>query len=115
MLSKLNRLKGKANFNKIFKRGEKFYSPYFVAYCLKISDTKEAAQAPRFGIVTSKKVGGAVVRNRARRALSALIYNHLSEFPSNNNYIFVVFDRMAQVGTEEITAVFEQLIPKLIR
>ena len=73
MLSKVNRLKGKINFDLIFKKGEKKYSPYFVVYrYLNPANTGLAAQ---IGIVTSKKVGGAVQRNRARRKISAALIN----------------------------------------
>lgn len=98
MLSKKNRLKGTANFEKIFKYGEKFFSPYFVAYRLKheieesesIEGLKLEPYTPRIGFIASKKVGGAVQRNRARRMLSEAIRLNIIEEAHPADYIFII-------------------------
>lgn len=99
MLSKKNRLKGTANFEKIFKYGEKFFSPYFVAYRLKheieesesIEGLKLEPYTPRIGFIASKKVGGAVQRNRARRMLSeAIRLNIIEKDTISADYIFII-------------------------
>lgn len=105
MLSKKNRLKGTANFEKIFKYGEKFFSPYFVAYRLRrkseypqdkegAKDAEEANKSllvpPRIGFIASKKVGGAVQRNRARRMLSEAIRLNIIEEAHPADYIFII-------------------------
>ena len=106
MLSKKNRLKGTANFEKIFKYGEKFFSPYFVAYRLRRKseylqdkegdkDAEEANKSllvpPRIGFIASKKVGGAVQRNRARRMLSeAIRLNIIEKDTISADYIFII-------------------------
>ncbi len=42
----------------------------------------------KFGVVASKKVGKAVVRNRAKRLLKSLMINHLNKL-EKGNYILV--------------------------
>lgn len=82
MLSKKFRLKGKKNFDEVFKQGEKKNSPYFTLHYLTKSDTTN----PRFGIVISKKIGNAVTRNKIRRQ----IYHILQDFLNTKNIDYVI-------------------------
>jgi len=87
MLSKVNRLKDKVNFDKVFKKGEKKYSPYFVVY--RWLNPANVGLPPQIGIVTSKKVGGAVVRNLARRKISAAILGLLTKLKPGFQYVII--------------------------
>ena len=98
MLSKINRLKDKVNFTKVYRSGEKYFSPYFVMYVL---DDKSPEQPVRIGIVTSKKVGGAVVRNRARRVLSEILRQEIGSIKPGLTLVFVVLAALA--GTNHST------------
>ncbi len=53
-------------FGRCYKKGRYFAHPLVVTYLI-----KNNVGATRLGITTSKKIGGAVVRNRARRVLRA--------------------------------------------
>lgn len=69
MLAKINRLKKKKDFEKVFRKGkgikEDFLYLKFVKNNLKIS---------RFGFIVSKKISNkAVIRNKIRRRLSEII------------------------------------------
>jgi ribonuclease P protein component len=77
MLSRQNRLKGQANFKKIYDKGKKIWSPYFlIIYLIENSQNK-----PLIGFVSSKKVGGAVNRNHSRRLLSAIVQPKIDTLP----------------------------------
>jgi ribonuclease P protein component len=110
MLSKANRLKGKANFDKVFKKGEKFYSPYFVIYILKDnplsavtgSESPRIIRPPRVGFVASKKVGGSVERNRARRMLSEAIRLSIYKLQSNSQIIIIALHTTVTASASEI-------------
>lgn len=52
----------------------RFSTPYFI---MQIHPTATADAAWRVGFTTSRKVGSAVVRNRARRRLRELVRGHL--------------------------------------
>jgi ribonuclease P protein component len=99
MLSKQNRLTGTANFNEIFNKGEKIFSPFFVVYRLKLSQNIPA----QFGIITSKKVGGAVVRNHIRRLISEAIRNILKSKACTYNYIFIAKKEVNECSLDTIT------------
>jgi ribonuclease P protein component len=104
MLAKANRLKGKANFEMVFKKGEKFYSPYFVIYFQR--SALLPATAALIGIVTSKKVGGAVERNHARRLLGEAIKPLLPKLPPNSRTVIIALKTAA---TAELSALQTEL------
>ena len=85
MLSKINRLKGTANFSKILKKGENFFSSFFVMYRLRFEENRQ----PRIGFITSKKVGGAVERNKAKRMLSEGVRIVMKEKISIYDHVFI--------------------------
>lgn len=58
------------------RRGRRTSTPHTVLYRL----GGEPA-GPRFGVIVSKQVGGAVVRNRVRRRIQAICASSLSTVP----------------------------------
>lgn len=60
------------DFRRVYGRGKSCKSPALVVYSL-----KNRAGICRIGITTSKKLGGAVERNRCRRIIKEA-YRHLS-------------------------------------
>jgi ribonuclease P protein component len=53
-------------FRQVYRKGEKFDCKYAVVFYYRTGDE---ANGPQFGFVASKRVGGAVKRNRAKRLL----------------------------------------------
>jgi ribonuclease P protein component len=65
----LVRLKKRSEFLAVSKTGNKWVTPAFI-----IQTHPRATSGPfRYGITASRKVGGAVERNRAKRRLRALL------------------------------------------
>jgi len=62
---KCERLQRNYEFRRVYERGRRREGRFVVLYVL----DNAAAGGRAFGVVTSRKVGGAVVRNRARRLL----------------------------------------------
>jgi ribonuclease P protein component len=107
MLSKVNRLKGKANFAKVFKRGEKHFSPYFVLYILRDQPQEQVT----VGFVASKKVGGAVERNRSRRLLSEAVRLTFTSFPQHAAIVFIALKPAATAQFKDIYAELNKIFP----
>ncbi len=61
---KKNVLSGKRNFDEVYKRGKSIGHKYVVIFY-----KKNGLSYNRFGFLASKKVGNAVMRNRARRLM----------------------------------------------
>lgn len=66
---KAARLARAAEFNEVKQKGATFHGKFFVLSVLNISATEPA----RTGFITSRRVGGAVKRNRVRRRLRELV------------------------------------------
>jgi len=58
----------------------------------------------RAGIITSKRVGGAVVRNKVRRRLRELIRFDRAQFPPGSLIVVIAKSTAAAVGFEELRA-----------
>jgi ribonuclease P protein component len=66
---KCERLQRNYEFRRVYDRGRRWEGRLAVLYVLEPAAEPNAAPGRAFGVVTSRKVGGAVVRNRARRLL----------------------------------------------
>lgn len=64
----------------------------------------EPEDESRFGFVISKKVGNAVQRNRLRRQLKAIIYQHLPSFYQGRLYVIRLFPNSAELKYSELEA-----------
>lgn len=82
----LERLTKRSEFLAVSKTGEKWVTPAFI-----IQVYHRALEGPsRYGITASRKVGGAVERNRAKRRLRSLIRGILPLLEcSGTDYVFI--------------------------
>ena len=89
----LGKLKNRPQFLKVAAKGRKWVTPGFI---LQVRDhTAEERETDlydgiRIGYSVSKKVGGAVVRNRVKRRLRALVANVISTSSrTNKDYVLI--------------------------
>jgi ribonuclease P protein component len=68
MAAKRSRLSRSSDFQRIYRQGSSTASRFLVLYSFKRSP-EVASGGPRLGLSVSKKLGGAVVRNRVKRLL----------------------------------------------
>ena len=71
-------------FGRCYKKGANFVHPLLVSYVLK---TKRSGV--RIGITATKKIGGAVQRNRARRIIRAAFTAVISPNAAGADIVFV--------------------------
>ena len=90
-------------YNKAYTRGKKFVGRYVAVYVLKdhaakrlMRDNPQKEYLNRVGITVSKKIGGAVCRNRAKRIIRAA-YREISS-DIYRGYLIVISARGAIVG-----------------
>ena len=100
-------------YSKTYKSGKRFVGSYVAVYVLR--DLKaaklrkanpEKKEINRLGLAVSKKIGGAVVRNRAKRVIRAAYDSLRDELPTGN--LIVISARGAIVGRKS-TEVAAQL------
>ena len=84
MLSRQNRLTRQADFDRVFAAGKAVHH--------ELVSLRAAAgdSVPRVGIICGKRVGGAVVRNRARRRLRAAVRSLLPDIPPAWDILLVI-------------------------
>lgn len=94
-MTKEQKLRNSREFRAVYDKGAQFRTPYFSLFVL-----KNDAGVPRFGITVTRKVGCAVVRNRCRRQLRAIIQKYLLNSPVSVGFDAVINVRSAFVGGE---------------
>ena len=92
-------LKLNKEFRRVYYQGKTQASPYFICYRV-----KNRKQGIRFGITTTKKVGNAVSRNRARRLIRAALRSVWTRFDDNFDYVFVARERILQAKSYQVAA-----------
>jgi len=69
----------------------------------------------RFGFITSKAVGNAVVRNRVRRRLKAIVERHLASGFSGADVVFRVMPKAATASFDDLSAELTRSLGKVSR
>jgi ribonuclease P protein component len=64
-------LRNSQQFRRVYEQGQKVHTPFFSAFFLK-NDAGER----RYGITVTRKIGGAVIRNRCKRRLREVVRKH---------------------------------------
>ncbi|MBO0724053.1 MAG: ribonuclease P protein component [Blastocatellia bacterium] len=64
-------LSNSQQFRRVYEQGQKIHTPFFSAFFLR-NDAGER----RYGITVTRKIGGAVVRNRCKRRLREIVRKH---------------------------------------
>lgn len=90
-MKKAARLKGKKEFDTVFTEGRAWANNFVVLRALPAS-----AGANRYGIVAGRRLGGAVVRNKAKRRLRAIV----SKVAVRKGWDIVLVARKAAVDTD---------------
>ncbi len=84
MLKRSQRINQNREYNYIYKKGKKLQGRYIIIFVV-----TEHSGNNRFGIVTSKKVGGAVKRNRVKRQLRAAIQKNQDLIKTGHGLVIV--------------------------
>ena len=91
-------LKQNCDFRRAYGKGKSFQSPALVSYVL-----KNRAGICRVGITTSKKIGCAVERNRARRVIRVAYSNLESKISGNYDIVFVARSKTKYIKSTDLT------------
>jgi len=73
-----------------------------------------AGQPPRVGFVVSKAVGTAVVRNRTKRRLRALMAARVGTIPAGTDVVVRANPRAAQVTSDDLGTDLDRLLGRVL-
>ena len=107
MLRKEYRLKKKYMFAYCYRAGKVAHAKSCLMYY-----TPSKNRNVKIGISVSKKVGGAVQRNRARRVIREAITPFLQSINKNYNLIFVARENVLSFSFNEIKQDIEYMLKK---
>jgi len=83
----INKLKSRKDFLRVQSSGNKIVSSSFIIQNLKNVENETPS---RFGFTASKKVGGAVQRNKAKRRMRSLVYEMKNIFEQlGQDYVLI--------------------------
>lgn len=88
MTAKRSRLSRSSDFQRIYRQGSSTASRHLVLYAFRRADGAPT-EGPRLGLSVSKKLGGAVVRNRVKRLLREAFAAHESQVSREYDVVFI--------------------------
>ncbi len=105
-MQEFEKLKQNYEFRRLYSKGTVMVAPAFVLYAKKGKPSRL-----RFGITVSKKLGGAVKRNRAKRVLYAAFCECEKDIPRGYDFVAVARHRsLLQKSTEIALSMRNELI-----
>ena len=96
---KRRRLSRSGEFDRVYREGSSHANRFLVVYSFPRSE--DGAGELRLGVSVGRKVGGAVERNRIKRALREAFWSFEDELPAGHDFVLVARTDIAALWERE--------------
>ena len=117
MAQKRRRLSRSAEFERVYRQGRSKGNRYLVLYAFPRAEdeaTAEREAGPRLGLSVSRRVGGAVDRNRVKRVLREAFWAEAERLPDTSDYVVVARPDARELAEREGTAGMRGALSELV-
>jgi ribonuclease P protein component len=115
MPPKRRRLSRSGEFDRVYRDGSSHATRYLVLYTFPRKD--EDREDVRLGVSVSRKVGGAVDRNKVKRALREAFWALSDRLPPRHDFVIVaraeINDLIEESGTNGVQENLEEALAKV--
>ena len=110
------RLSRSAEFERVYRHGRSHGNRYFVLHAFpRPGESADAlSEGPRLGLSVSRKVGGAVVRNKVKRLVREALDLEAGELPGASDVVIVARPESRELAEREGLEGFRRELAELV-
>jgi ribonuclease P protein component len=113
---KRGRLSRSAEFERVYRQGRSVGNRFLVLYSFPRASAGEPADGTRLGVSVSRKVGGAVDRNKVKRLLREAFGTLAEQLPDDQDVVVVARPEVRELaerdGLEGVRGALAELVEK---
>jgi ribonuclease P protein component len=108
------RLSRSAEFERVYRHGRSVGNRFLVLYAFPRGTGAPAGEGPRLGLSVSRKVGGAVDRNRVKRLLREAFWKLSDSLPDGHDFVVVARPDAGELAKNDGEAGVERALGELL-